>query len=260
MIGLSPLPTSHPSVFQHTLVRTSTTSYCRFILDMGRSLGFASTAGNYNFALFRLAFATGTPLKGLALRYLRVTRWLIMQKARCHRALNKLNAQLQLIVSTRFQVLFHSPPGVLFTFPSRYYCAIGYRGVFSLTPWSGLIPTRFLVSRSTRVCIPWSLQHFAYGPITLSRRTFQYIRLYYRFLTPRQICKSARIHPTTPSAQRLQAYTCTKFRLLPLRSPLLRESLRFLLLEVLRCFTSLRSPRALNFYYKILKQRILKSI
>ena len=28
---------------------------------------------------------------------------------------------LPLLVSTRFQVLFHSPPGVLFTFPSRYY-------------------------------------------------------------------------------------------------------------------------------------------
>ena len=28
---------------------------------------------------------------------------------------------LCLLVSTRFQVLFHSPPGVLFTFPSRYY-------------------------------------------------------------------------------------------------------------------------------------------
>ena len=27
---------------------------------------------------------------------------------------------LPLLVSTRFQVLFHSPPGVLFTFPSRY--------------------------------------------------------------------------------------------------------------------------------------------
>ena len=27
---------------------------------------------------------------------------------------------LCLLVSTRFQVLFHSPPGVLFTFPSRY--------------------------------------------------------------------------------------------------------------------------------------------
>ena len=28
---------------------------------------------------------------------------------------------LCVLVSTRFQVLFHSPPGVLFTFPSRYY-------------------------------------------------------------------------------------------------------------------------------------------
>ena len=28
---------------------------------------------------------------------------------------------LCLLVSKRFQVLFHSPPGVLFTFPSRYY-------------------------------------------------------------------------------------------------------------------------------------------
>ena len=28
---------------------------------------------------------------------------------------------LYLLVSLRFQVLFHSPPGVLFTFPSRYY-------------------------------------------------------------------------------------------------------------------------------------------
>ena len=28
---------------------------------------------------------------------------------------------LPLLVSIRFQFLFHSPPGVLFTFPSRYY-------------------------------------------------------------------------------------------------------------------------------------------
>ncbi len=28
---------------------------------------------------------------------------------------------LSVLVGTRFQVLFHSPPGVLFTFPSRYY-------------------------------------------------------------------------------------------------------------------------------------------
>jgi hypothetical protein len=32
---------------------------------------------------------------------------------------------LRLLVGGRFQVLFHSPPGVLFTFPSRYWFAIG---------------------------------------------------------------------------------------------------------------------------------------
>ena len=32
---------------------------------------------------------------------------------------------LRLLVSDGFQVLFHSPPGVLFTFPSRYWFAIG---------------------------------------------------------------------------------------------------------------------------------------
>ena len=32
---------------------------------------------------------------------------------------------LRLLVGGWFQVLFHSPPGVLFTFPSRYWFAIG---------------------------------------------------------------------------------------------------------------------------------------
>ena len=55
---------------------------------------------------------------------------------------------LCLLVSIRFQVLFHSPPGVLFTFPSRYYS-------LSVT-WSYLafgmvpcLPSGFLVSRRT---------------------------------------------------------------------------------------------------------------
>ena len=32
---------------------------------------------------------------------------------------------LRLLVGDGFQVLFHSPPGVLFTFPSRYWFTIG---------------------------------------------------------------------------------------------------------------------------------------
>ena len=56
---------------------------------------------------------------------------------------------LRLIVGTRFQVLFHSAPAVLFTFPSRYWFTIGRQDVFSLRRWSSLIPTGFHVSRGT---------------------------------------------------------------------------------------------------------------
>ena len=54
-----------------------------------------------------------------------------------------------MLVSTRFQVLFHSPPGVLFTFPSRYCFAIGHQVVFRLGGWSPHIPTGFHVPRGT---------------------------------------------------------------------------------------------------------------
>ena len=57
--------------------------------------------------------------------------------------------RLQRLVGTRFQVLFHSPPGVLFTFPSRYCSAIGHQGVFRLSGWSRQIHTRFLGPRAT---------------------------------------------------------------------------------------------------------------
>ena len=42
-IGLSLLPSPHPEAFQRLLVRTSIRCYPDFILDKGRSLGFAST-------------------------------------------------------------------------------------------------------------------------------------------------------------------------------------------------------------------------
>src|SRR3712207_2055875 len=60
LIGLSPLPTTHPPGFQPWWVRASTTSYSRFTLAMGRSLRFGSTPRDST-ALFGLAFATATP-------------------------------------------------------------------------------------------------------------------------------------------------------------------------------------------------------
>ena len=65
--------------------------------------------------LASFAFATAPHLKCLTLLH-NVTRWPVLQKVRSH-----TNNVLLQLVSAGFQVLFHSPPGVLFTFPSRYY-------------------------------------------------------------------------------------------------------------------------------------------
>ena len=60
-----------------------------------------------------------------------------------------LKLELLLFVCMRFQDLFHSPSGVLFTFPSQYWFTIGRLRVFSLGGWSPHIQTGFHVSRPT---------------------------------------------------------------------------------------------------------------
>ena len=47
LIGLSLLRTDHPKAFQRLLVRTSIWCYPDFILDKGRSLGFASASADF---------------------------------------------------------------------------------------------------------------------------------------------------------------------------------------------------------------------
>ena len=123
-------------------VRSSTKFYFRFNLLMDRSPGFGSTPSNL-IAHLRLAFATAPHLKCLTL-LLNVTRWPVLQKVRGH-----TSNVLPQLVSAGFQVLFHSPPGVLFTFPSRYCFTIGHQVVFSLWGWSPNLHTRFHVSRTT---------------------------------------------------------------------------------------------------------------
>src|SRR5579862_9085909 len=114
LIGLSPLPTGHPPGFQPWWVRSSTRSYPRFNLPMGRSLRFGSIACDSG-ALFRLAFATASP-HGLTLPHT-ITRRLILQKARGHFTQHKADS-LPRLVGARFQVLFHYPsPGYFSPFP-----------------------------------------------------------------------------------------------------------------------------------------------
>ena len=67
MIGLSPLPTSHPSGFQPTPVRASTGCYPSFTLLMGRSPWLRVCPRVLRLALVTgLAFAPAPPATGLA--------------------------------------------------------------------------------------------------------------------------------------------------------------------------------------------------
>ena len=147
------------------------------------------------------------------------TRRTVLQKVRgCACALPQL-------VNIGFQVLFHSPPGVLFTFPSRYLFSIGHLVVFSLRGWSLLFHTGFLVSRTTP-------DSDCYSRASLTG------------LSPSLVLLPRHVQITLPCLCRSIPLVCfqTRFGLFPFRSPLLRKSIIFFLfLQVLRCFSSLRS-------------------
>ena len=130
------LPTSHPSTFQRALVRSSSEFYLTFNLLMGRSHGFGSTTHNYT---------PSSDSVSLRLRLFNLTSH-HNRNSPVHfykGTLSPING-LELVVGTRFQVLFHSPPRVLFTFPSRYWFTIGLSEVFSLTGWSPQFRKGFL--------------------------------------------------------------------------------------------------------------------
>ena len=127
---------------------------------------------------------------------------------------------LPLLVSVGFQVLFHSPPGVLFTFPSRYCFSIGHQVVFSLGRWSSLLPTGFLVSRGT-LDLSSVNSLFMYRAITFFGGTFQFSST--KFVGP--LCWSE-----TPDKSGLDCF--------PFARRYLGNRFFFLFLRVLRCFSS----------------------
>ena len=116
--------------------------YLHFILLMARSHGFGSMATNFIRPLqTRFPYASDTECLKLASDY--------NSPDRSTKSTISHVDVLYVLVGTRFQVLFHSPPGVLFTFPSRYFSSIGHQVVFRLGGWSPRLPTGFLVSCGT---------------------------------------------------------------------------------------------------------------
>ena len=95
-------------------VRSSIAFYGNFNLDMDRSPGFGS-APTDSFALLRLGFPSAPHLWCLT-SPASATRRTVLQKVR-----GSTFIVVPQLVNIWFQVLFHSPPGVLFTVPSQYY-------------------------------------------------------------------------------------------------------------------------------------------
>ena len=117
--------------------------YLHFSLPMDRSPGFGSMATNFIRPIqTRSRCASGT-------EYLKLARYYNSPDRSTKSTRSYLFSVLPQLVNTGFQVLFHSPPGVLFTFPSRYLFTIGHQVVFSLMGWSPCIHTRFHVPRTT---------------------------------------------------------------------------------------------------------------
>jgi hypothetical protein len=101
-------------------VRSSIAFYGSFNLDMGRSPGFGSAPADFlvcfpHLGPFQTWFPFGSGLYALNLANNSNSPDRSTKSTRFH-----LNVVPQ-FVNTGFQVLFHSPPGVLFTFPSQYY-------------------------------------------------------------------------------------------------------------------------------------------
>jgi hypothetical protein len=148
-----------------------------------------------------------------------VTRRFILQKARRQAG---RSLALRLHVGNRFQVLFHSPPGVLFTFPSRYWCTIGgseylaFGGGPPEFPQGSTCPG--VLGVSTQSPLPSS-----YRAVTVSGAPFQGLHLDNRFLTLMPGYRPAR-RPHDPASATPVGLARMRFRLTPVRSPLLGGS------------------------------------
>ena len=134
---------------------------------------------------------------------------------------------LCVLVNIRFQVLFHSPPGVLFTFPSQYFYTIGHQVVFRLGGWAPRLLTGFLVSADT-LDTANLFSHFAYKTLTSFGRFSHTVRLWLKI-----ICRGP--NPTHISMCGLASSTFARHYS--------RNLVWFLFLSLLRCFSSGGSPR-----------------
>ena len=166
-------------------------------------------------ALFRLGFPSAPDLKSLT-SPASATRRTVLQKVR-----GSSYKDVPQLVNIWFQVLFHSPPGVLFTFPSQYYALSVTKEYLALRGG----PRVF--SQVPRVSTYSGYRHvnspFAYGAFTLSGRLSQN--------------RSARLIESIPRSEPQDARTLVWALPFSLAATH-RITYCFLFLRLLRCFSS----------------------
>jgi hypothetical protein len=162
---------------------------------------------------------------GLRSRRRRCTRRIILQKARRHPWGGRTNrppqAGLRLLAGAGFQGLFHPPRGVLFTFPSRYSFPIGRQRYLALEGGPPRFPRDFSCPVVLRVPGTPEPPPVAYGALTRCGAPSQALRLTEAVYSTRG-CPKAAARPYNPGPPPLRG--TRRFGLVPVRSPLLRES------------------------------------
>ena len=117
---------------------------------------------------------------------------------------------------------------MLFTFPSRYWYTIGLTGVFSLAGWARQIRAGLLVSRVTQDNTRPHLDSYT----ELSSSMVELSRSFYSRFEYHAVVLQPRICIATHTVWALPRSLATTGGIISY----------FLFLEVLRCFSSLRSP------------------
>ena len=174
LIGLSPLPTTHPLSLQPKWVRASTRSYPRFTLAMGRSLRFGSRTRHYTTHYcvdtpYSDSLSLRLPLNGLTSRH--------VPDSQAHsskgtpsphdksRALTDCRHTVSGTISLPSRGTFHHSLTVL--------SAIGHWEVFRLTGWSRQIHSRFHGPAATRGTCHNRERVFTYRALTVYGRPSQ---------------------------------------------------------------------------------------
>ena len=129
---------------------------------------------------------------------------------------------------------------MLFTFPSRYWYTIGQTGILRLTQRSGRIHTGFHEARATRDTTPPDHARSATGPSPSTARYPTRFASHTVLSLAAGASAPARPLPRHQRRNPRRVSHGTGLAIIRFRSPLLTE---YPFLQVLRCFTSLRTPR-----------------